>query len=315
MQPGDRARDRRTRHTFWIDDRVIDEFGPVMGRFPFGAVALAVYAVLARTADREGDSWPSLRLLTKEAASSERTVQRAIRLLELLGLVEVASCYEAGSQRQTSNLYTLLTPPDPVPEVEPDPSKWPEPVRRTLLVRSSTDRREAVSAARLEQRGFAGVGPKWAGIVPVLEKATPRQADAPSPATPTPPRRQRDALPPVSTAPQEGNTREGNPGKDGAARSRKADLVFAITEIGLSNRQVWAAALAELARRGDVGAGELETWLRPARLVGREGGTLLVGAPNAVARDRIAGRMLPALREALGATIGVPLAVAVVVEE
>jgi hypothetical protein len=78
---------------------------------------------------------------------------------------------------------------------------------------------------------------------------------------------------------------------------------------------VWAAALSELARRGDVGAGELETWLRPARLVGREGETLLVGAPSAVARDRIAARMLPALREALGATIGVPLAVTVVVDE
>ena len=51
-----RARDRRSRQTFWIDDRVIDDFAPVMSRYPFGAAALAVYAVLARRADREGDA-------------------------------------------------------------------------------------------------------------------------------------------------------------------------------------------------------------------------------------------------------------------
>src|SRR5215211_1912820 len=106
-----RTRDRRTRHTFWIDDRVIDEFAPVMGRYPFGAAALAVYAVLARRADRERDSWPSLGLIAAASGSGERTVQKALRLLEILGLVEISTCYEQGSQRQTSNLYTLLTPP------------------------------------------------------------------------------------------------------------------------------------------------------------------------------------------------------------
>ena len=107
--------DRRRRHTFWIDDRVIDCFAPVMSRYPFGAAALAVYIVLARRADREGDSWPRLELIANESGNSERTVQRAIRLLEVLGLVEVALCYEQGSNRQTSNLYTLLTPPDLLP--------------------------------------------------------------------------------------------------------------------------------------------------------------------------------------------------------
>jgi len=90
--------------------------------------------------------------------------------------------------------------------------------------------------------------------------------------------------------------------------------LFTIAEVGLSNRQVWAATLAELARRGDVGRAELETWLRPAGLIGREGLILLVGAPNAVARDRIASRLLPALREALAATIGVTVEIEVVVE-
>jgi hypothetical protein len=95
---------------------------------------------------------------------------------------------------------------------------------------------------------------------------------------------------------------------------RSLPPVFAIEEVGLSNRQVWAATLAELGQHGDVGRADLETWLRPAALVGRDGDTLIVGAPNAVARDRIATRLLPALRQALAATIGVALDVVVVVE-
>ena len=102
---------------------------------------------------------------------------------------------------------------------------------------------------------------------------------------------------------------------DATREPRPLPPVFVIEEVGLSNRQVWAAALAEMARRGDVSRAELETWLRPAGLIGRDGAVLLVGAPNAVARDRIATRLLPALREALSAAIGAPAAVAVVVED
>ena len=129
-----RTRDRRSRHTFWIDDRIIDTFGPVMGRYRFGAAALAVYAVLARRADRDGDSWPSLDLIAGESGASARTVHKALRLLELLGLVEITTCYERGSRRQTSNLYTLLTPSEQPPEIDPDPDKWPPVTRRSVFV-------------------------------------------------------------------------------------------------------------------------------------------------------------------------------------
>ena len=87
---------------------------------------------------------------------------------------------------------------------------------------------------------------------------------------------------------------------------------FAVVEVGLSSRQVWAAVLDELARRGSVSRADLETWLRPANLIGRDGETLLIGAPNAVARDRITTRLLPALREAMAATLGVSVELAVV---
>ncbi len=131
--------------------------------------------------------------------------------------------------------------------------------------------------------------------------------------------------------------RDGFPGANAAGVSRQPGLVepvaaswspaavrvaepaltaepvdFPIAEVGLSSRQVWAAVLDELAQRGSVSRADLETWLRPASLIGRDGEMLLIGAPNAVARDRIATRLLPALREAITATVGVRVEIAVV---
>ena len=311
-----RTRDRRSRHTFWIDDRVIDGFGPVMSRYPFGAAALAVYAVLARRADREGDSWPSLSLIAAESGSSARTVHKALRLLELLGLVEISACYERGSRRQTSNLYTLLTPPDEPPELDPDPEKWPPPTRRSAAGRSG-NRDDSIAAARIEQCALAGERQTRGGPAPVAESTTPPHPLHPPPAAAAPPLRTL-CIPPMHVVhPLEGNTAKDNTRKEGSGErttnERAPEGSFTIEEIGLSNRQVWAATLGELARRGDVGPAELEGWLRPAALIGREGPTLIIGAPNAVTRERIATRLLPAVRDALGATIGVPVGVSVVV--
>src|SRR5215207_10248707 len=121
---------RRGHSAFWIDDRVIDQFGPLLGLYPFGADALAVYAVLARRADRDGESWERVKPMARLAATKERTFQRCIRLLELLGLVAVDSCYFAGTNIQTSNRYILLTPPHEPPHVDLDPATWPPPARR-----------------------------------------------------------------------------------------------------------------------------------------------------------------------------------------
>ena len=121
----------------------------------------------------------------------------------------------------------------------------------------------------------------------------------------------RDPGPP-RTEPRDGPIRSG--AREDVTPPRALPPLFTIEEVGLSNRQVWAATLAELARRGDVSRTELETWLRPAALIGRDGETLLLGAPNAVARDRIATRLMAALREALGATMGVTVGIEVVVE-
>jgi hypothetical protein len=123
---------------------------------------------------------------------------------------------------------------------------------------------------------------------------------APVPPRPDPPRSAR--RPPMA--------RDESP-----ADPRTLPPLFIVAEIGLSNRQVWAATLAEIARRGDISRADLETWLRPAGLIGRDGETLIVGAPSGIARDRISSRLLTPLREALAATIGVSLAVAVVETE
>jgi hypothetical protein len=288
----ERTRDRRSRQTFWIDDRIVDQFGPVMGQYPVGAAALAVYAVLARRADRDGESWPRMRAIAECAGVSPRTAQRAIALLEVLGLVEVATCYEQGSHRQTSNLYTLLTPPATPPAIDPDPAAWPEPRRRSLVVRGS-NRAQVVADAREQER-----------LEVVGEAETPRQPDTPSPVRLTPPPRHGDTPSPVTVAGQEGNTDEGTPVKEGAPP------LFVIAEVGLSNRQVWAAALVEL--EALVGRGEVETWLRPAALVGRDGETLLLAAASRVGRERIATRLLPAVRAGLAAVLGAPVPVVVV---
>jgi hypothetical protein len=327
--PSSRTRDGRPRQTFWIDDRVIECFAPVMGRYPFGAAALAVYFVLARRANRGGDSWPGLELIARESGSSERTVQRAIRLLEVLGLIEVAHCYEQGSNRQTSNLYTLLTPPDQPPEIDFDPERWPPPNRSTLLVREG-NRVQAIATIRLQDAPGGAASddpsdvpprPARSGPQPVSSagqgdaaSGTPRQADTLPPRQADAPRSSGSHPPGVSlTALGEGLPTEGIPMKGGSSRRKTNGSAFTIDEIGLSSRQVWAATLVELARREQVGRGELESWLRPAALIGRDGPTLIVGAPNAVTRERIATRFLPAVREALVATIGAPVEVVVVV--
>jgi hypothetical protein len=318
---------RRGHTAFWIDDRVIDQYGPLLGQYPFGADALAVYAVLARRADRDGESWERVKPMARLAATKERTFQRCIRLLELLGLVEVESCYFEGTNIRTSNRYTLLPPPQEPPDVDPDPARWPAPVRPMVFVSRGANRRH-VADARPRLRS-EDVSPQPTSL-PI--PATGCRADTTPGVVPTPTPRRADTTPGVALTPQEGTSGEESTRKersfgvkDGQDASPAAFLQppghlavsaqrsFVIPEIGLTNRQVWAATLGELARRGDVGRTELESWLRPAALIGRDGATLIIGTPNAVTRERIATRLLPAVRDALGVAIGAPVGVSVIV--
>lgn len=344
-----RPRERRGRSAFWIDDRIIDQYGPLLEQFPFGADALAVYAVLARRASDDGESWERIKSMARLAATKERTFQRCIRLLELLGLVGVESCYFEGTNIRTSNRYTLLAPPQEPPEVDPDSTRWPAPVRPVVFVSRGVNRRHVTDARPRSSRAVeeSRSREEWArsstparGIDPLdsvsqpaslLVQVTGCRPDTTPDVRTTPTPRREDTTPGVTPTPHEGTSTEGLTGKEeshGEKESKddaslavlpsgrlavSAQPSFVFPEVGLTNRQVWAATLGELARRGEVGRTELESWLRPAALIGRDGTTLVIGAPNAVSRERIATRLLPALREALTATIGAPVEVSVVV--
>ncbi|HEX5498568.1 MAG TPA: hypothetical protein VFX03_05040, partial [Thermomicrobiales bacterium] len=83
-------------------------------------------------------------------------------------------------------------------------------------------------------------------------------------------------------------------------------------ECGLTNRQVWAAVLAEAERSGGIGRADFETWLRGTSLIGRGGdgevgSPFIVGVPHALARRRVESRFLLALRHAVALVAGVPL--------
>jgi hypothetical protein len=193
------------------------------------------------------------------------------------------------------------------------------PAERKLL-RDLAARFEPVAAAAHQERDdVAGSGWGWleaavwdavaagsAFVAPrrVREILLRWERDGfPQPRDPGPPRPDPQRSLPIGRAP-----------RDDVPQSPAPAPLFTIEEVGLSNRQVWAATLAELVQRGDVSRADVETWLRPSGLIGRDGATLLVGTPNAVARDRIVSRLLPALCEALAATIGLAVAIEVVVE-
>ena len=252
-------RERPSRNTFWIDDRVIGQYGPLLERFPFGADALAVYAVLAHRADRDGESWERVKPMARLAATKERTFQRCIRLLELLGLVAVESCYFEGTNVQTSNRYTLLTPPPEPPDIDPDPARWPPPVRPVVFVSKGANRSHVADA---RPRQSSDVSRRWSAEV--RQSPTGCRPDTTPGVVPTPTPRPADTTPGVASTPQEGETTEGNTRKERSPQREKDYASFTIDEVGLSNRQVWAATLGELARCGQVGRAELESWLRPA---------------------------------------------------
>ncbi len=193
------------------------------------------------------------------------------------------------------------------------------PAERKLL-RDLADRFEPVAAAAHQEREdipTSGWGWLAAAVWDAVEAGSafvaPRRLREillrwerdgfPQPRDPGPPRPQPPRGVPLRPAPRNDRT-----------PPRALAPLFTIEEVGLSNRQVWAATLVELARRGHVSPADLQTWLRPAGLVGRDGDTLLVGAPNGVARERIVSRLLPALREAIATTIGVTVGIEVVVD-
>ena len=104
----DTVHDGRKPHWFWMDNQVIDTHGETIG-----AVGLAVYAILARHADKQGQAHPGLSRFHKLAGLTKPTVRKYLKLLQKTGLITIGTRLSPDGDAD-SNLYTLL--PILVPE-------------------------------------------------------------------------------------------------------------------------------------------------------------------------------------------------------
>ncbi|WP_438872468.1 hypothetical protein [Paractinoplanes maris] len=77
--------------------------------------------------------------------------------------------------------------------------------------------------------------------------------------------------------------------------------------------ELWAATLRDLA--GEVTSNQEQTYLRAARLTAIVEGVALVAVPDAFTRDVLEARLRPAIVEALRRRLGVPVQLAVRVDE
>ncbi len=94
--------DARIQGRFWIEDAVIDRYGPHIG-----AIGVAVYAYLARRADRQGVCFPSYQTVAQQLNLSRRTVITYVRLLEQHGLLVAAT--RGAPKGRRANAYRLVS--------------------------------------------------------------------------------------------------------------------------------------------------------------------------------------------------------------
>ncbi|MGI9253414.1 MAG: hypothetical protein ACR2J8_06690, partial [Thermomicrobiales bacterium] len=70
---------------------------------------------------------------------------------------------------------------------------------------------------------------------------------------------------------------------------------------------VWSMIVAEAESAGGMSPAEAAAWLRPTRWLGIDpDGALVIGAPHAMARNRLATRHRDALERAASAILGRP---------
>lgn len=81
-------------------------FNFIYGEEELSHRAKTVYIYLRDRSDREGACWPGVKTVARELKLSTRTVQRAIRDLESVGLVTRWERFR-GNGSHTSNLYII----------------------------------------------------------------------------------------------------------------------------------------------------------------------------------------------------------------
>ena len=97
----EKTNEKMKREIFYVGSEVWDD--------KLGPSAKLVFTYLCRCANRTGDCFPSVRVIGEGCGISKRTVQRALRELELAGAVAVEERYLrcAGGRRRTTNVYRL----------------------------------------------------------------------------------------------------------------------------------------------------------------------------------------------------------------
>lgn len=95
--------DRRKQGYFTIDNVLLDVYGKQIG--PHG---IAVYAALARFANREQECWPSLATIGDRTGMSRRQVGREIAKLERLKIISITPQFDTATKTHKSNVYALL---------------------------------------------------------------------------------------------------------------------------------------------------------------------------------------------------------------
>jgi len=98
----DHVQDGRTRHWFYIDNALIDQYAAAIG-----AMGLAVYTALVRHANGSGKAYPSLRRLERLLGISRHTLIKYLDILEKHALI--AKHYRKSTDGDaTSTLYIIL---------------------------------------------------------------------------------------------------------------------------------------------------------------------------------------------------------------
>lgn len=101
----DEVNDKRPRRWFWIDNHVLDAHMPTIG-----VHGLALYVLLARYANHDGQAFPGLRTLALHLGISRMTVLKYLDILEIAGLIR-RDRRPSKQGDADSNLYTLLAIP------------------------------------------------------------------------------------------------------------------------------------------------------------------------------------------------------------
>lgn len=97
-----KIRDARAKERFQIDDQYLNGWAKKCGW-----QASLVYMSLCRHADREGESFPSIKLMAKELRVSERTIRRGVKTLQHHNIISIERV-KNNQGRWLNNLYILM---------------------------------------------------------------------------------------------------------------------------------------------------------------------------------------------------------------